>query len=455
MNPAVKLIPLFLLSVLSFSLFATHNRAGEISYRFTGSNTITAVITTYTTASAIAADRDSLAIYWGDGVTETIARANGGGLVLSNNYKLNIYQGVHTYANTPASGFVVISMTDPNRNSDIVNMTNSVNVQFFIEDTIWFADQGTNNNGPVLLYPPIDYAYVGDTFFHNPAAYDIEADSLTFELAIPMQAQGLSVPGYIDPSDLPVFGSPNDILSIDRLTGEIIWATPQMTGIYNIAILIHEYRYGVLMSTMTRDMLIEVLNDTIGQSRLSGSFTDTVIAPGTALSLPYSGDADAAYIDSLSVFSGILDIPAGPAFFNCTNSAPSVSGSLTWTPAHNRYKQRETRIVAVRSLQQSTNPRTNIHAFRVTVVDTSNTTTAVIGIASQQDIIVYPVPATDKLYIKSALPASGISVIDMIGRQWDAKISEEEIDISNLPSGIYLLRWQNEGKTFIKRFIKE
>jgi hypothetical protein len=209
------------------------------------------------------------------------------------------------------------------------------------------------------------------------------------------------------------------------------------------------------MSIMTRDMVIEVLNDTVAQSHLSGSFTDTVITPGTPLSLSYTGEADAAYMDSLSAYSGTFALSASPAHFSSGFAAPSVSGSLTWTPGPNQYKRRETRIVAIRSLQESPNTRSNIRAFRVTVVDTSNVNTAITDIGSTQNIFVYPVPATDKLYINSTFPIATASIVDMMGRQWNAKISEEKIDISDLPSGIYLLRWQNQGKTFNRRFIKE
>ena len=43
-------------------LWATHNRAGEITYVQTGDLTIRATVTTYTKASSIAADRDSVEI---------------------------------------------------------------------------------------------------------------------------------------------------------------------------------------------------------------------------------------------------------------------------------------------------------------------------------------------------------------------------------------------------------
>ena len=47
-------------------VYATHNRAGEITYEQIGDLTIRVTITTYTKTSSFSADRDSLEIFWGD-----------------------------------------------------------------------------------------------------------------------------------------------------------------------------------------------------------------------------------------------------------------------------------------------------------------------------------------------------------------------------------------------------
>ena len=84
-------------------------------------------------------------------------------------------------------------MQDPNRIDEIINIGvdgNSVNIEFYIQDTIFFRDPqffGVNSS-PVLLQPPIDFANVGYTFIHNPLAYDEDGDSLHFELITPLRA---------------------------------------------------------------------------------------------------------------------------------------------------------------------------------------------------------------------------------------------------------------------------
>ncbi|MBL0099517.1 MAG: hypothetical protein IPP49_05205 [Saprospiraceae bacterium] len=68
MNGLIK-YPVILLALvwMPAMIFATHNRAGEITYRQTGPLTIEMTIITYTKASSVAADRDSLDVSWGDG----------------------------------------------------------------------------------------------------------------------------------------------------------------------------------------------------------------------------------------------------------------------------------------------------------------------------------------------------------------------------------------------------
>ena len=55
-----------IISGFSLSLFATHNRAGEITWTHVVDLTYEFTITTYTDPNSLA-DRDALYIYWGDG----------------------------------------------------------------------------------------------------------------------------------------------------------------------------------------------------------------------------------------------------------------------------------------------------------------------------------------------------------------------------------------------------
>ena len=161
----LRFLPFIFLSIIiQTDLSATHNRAGEIIIRHIDGVTIEATIITYTKASSVAADRDSLTICWGDGDCELVSRSNGPtdangqhqGEIRPNDIKYNLYIATHTY---PGPDRYKISMTDPNRNGGIwnVNPPGSENVQFHLQTVYTFLSpqfQGTNDT-PILLQPPI------------------------------------------------------------------------------------------------------------------------------------------------------------------------------------------------------------------------------------------------------------------------------------------------------------
>ncbi len=247
-----KFLSVFVFAILIISeLYATHNRAGEISYRHLSGLTYEFTITTYTKASSVDADRDDLQIFWGDGTTSILPRTTE--IILENDIKFNQYTGVHTYSG-PFK--YVVYVIDPNRVESILNMQNSINVPFYLEDTLNIIDPtiyGTNSS-PVLLNPPIDFGNVNEIFVHNPNAYDPDGDSLSYRLIPPKQSVGFDVPGYVSPDRINP--GPDNVLSINPQTGELRWETPKRQGIYNIAILVTEYRNGVMIGTVMRDLQI-------------------------------------------------------------------------------------------------------------------------------------------------------------------------------------------------------
>ena len=95
MKTNLNLLRIFALLLLApAAAFATHNRAGEIHIEQIGPLTIRATIITWTKASSVNADRDTLTICWGDGPNscEQVGRVNGGGegVVLGNDIKYNL-----------------------------------------------------------------------------------------------------------------------------------------------------------------------------------------------------------------------------------------------------------------------------------------------------------------------------------------------------------------------------
>jgi len=93
------------------------------------------------------------------------------------------------------------------------------------------------NNTPVLLNPPYDKAALGYIFIHNPAAYDPDGDSLSYQLTTCTREDGKPIENYTLPPS-------TYFLRVDSITGDLIWKTPADTGIYNVAMEIQEWRGG-------------------------------------------------------------------------------------------------------------------------------------------------------------------------------------------------------------------
>lgn len=257
MNQLTRLLCFLALNSIFSSVFATHERAGEIIYRHVAGLTYEIDIITFTYAPS-PADRCELEIDFGDGITAIIERVNGGyspdcecehcGEIVAEDVRYNVYSTTHTY---PAAGEYTISFEDPNRNGGIINIPNSINVPLYVESKLVINPFIGPNSSPQLLNPPIDYACVNQYFFHNPAAYDPDGDSLSYKLVNCRGEDGLEIVGYTLPNASNSF-------TIDSYTGTVTWDKPIMQGEYNIAILIQEWRNGALIGSVMRDMQIFV-----------------------------------------------------------------------------------------------------------------------------------------------------------------------------------------------------
>ena len=313
-------IILVFFSLISTS-YATHNRAGEITYVQLSDLSYEITITTFTYVLS-QADRDFLDVDWGDGTMSTATRVFKG--QLPNYYQKNIYKVEHTY---PGTGIYKIVVQDPNRNYGINNIPNSVNVVFSIS-TILMVNPGMGlNSTPVLLNPPYDKAALGYKFIHNPGAYDPDGDSLSYNLTVCTKEDGMPIENYSFPPTSNVF-------YVDSLSGDLVWDAPNQTGTYNVAMEINEWRNGIKIGTVVRDMQIEVY-ETDNNPPENSPLSDFCIEAGDVFEYEVSAsDEDNDIITMLST-SGIYTLAACPASFDSINTAPGLSTArLTWTPCH-------------------------------------------------------------------------------------------------------------------------
>ena len=223
-------------------LWASHQRAAEITYVWKNTNTYEFTMITYNVPNEAWNQRDSLLVKWGDGFESYVPRVNWENL--GDNTVRSIYKSIHSYS---SAGTYTISMEDSFRNYGVVNMNDSGSVPMYIESELVISPFIGHNSSVQLLNAPVDQGCVGKPFYHNPAAYDPDGDSLSYRLVPCKGAYGQEVPGYFYPQASSLF-------EIDAHSGLLQWENPVIQGEFNVAILIEEWRDGVKVGSVIRDM---------------------------------------------------------------------------------------------------------------------------------------------------------------------------------------------------------
>ena len=231
---------------------ATHNRGGEITYKRIGPftkvvNSVTVsvynysiTVTKYHNYGVNIANRCVDTVYFGDGQKGVAPRGNGqvcgdcGGIgcgqVISApgfSLLLSIYTITYTY---PGPGSYLIRSSDPNRNPDIVNIPNSMNVPFYLESLLIINSFTGANSSPACNSELVSTTTLNTCFFHYPNATDPDDDSLSYEL--PPNTFAYSYP---DAGTGGYYG-------INSKDGTLAWCNPQKSGIYALHYIVKEWR---------------------------------------------------------------------------------------------------------------------------------------------------------------------------------------------------------------------
>lgn len=327
-----KLIVVALLFFFYCNGWATHNRAGEITYVQLSDLSFEITITTYTYTLSYA-DRPQLEISWGDNTSSIADRISI--LYLPNYYKRNIYKITHTY---PGPGVYKLVVQDPNRNANIINIPNSVNVVFSISTTLIVNPAIGRNNTPVLLNPPYDKAARGYVFIHNPGAYDPDGDSLSYALTVCTREDGKPIENYKLPAA-------SHFIRVDSISGDLIWDSPVDTGAYNVAMEIREWRYGKKIGVVVRDIQINVY-DTKNKPPVNGPLHDRCVEVGDVIDFKTSAtDPDNDFMSLFST-SGIYSLAKCPATFTKVDSiAGYASSRFRWTPCYEAVRNQPYNVI--------------------------------------------------------------------------------------------------------------
>lgn len=317
----MRLITIFFI-FLNLVSYATHNRAGEITYKQVSDYTFDFEVITFTNTKptsngTMPADRPDLVIQWGDNTYSKVNRHKY--TDLPDYYRKNIYLARHTF---PGPGTYEIVVEDPNRNEGVGNIPNSVTVVFSIKTILQINPLVGLNSTPVLLNPPVDKAAMYRKFIHNPAAFDPDGDSISYKLTVCTGENGKPIKNYKFPA------SSNKPIYINEKTGDLVWDSPIEKGIYNVAFFIEEWRKGIKIGQITRDMQIEVF-DSENTPPIIDSISPKCVVAGDTIEFTVTAKDSGEEKIILSATSGVFELD-NPATFKSDTATGKVTGVFTW-----------------------------------------------------------------------------------------------------------------------------
>ncbi len=348
---------------------------------------------------------------------------------------------------------------DLNRIDGISNIANgsSVDIPLYIQDTIFstsFLSTANANSSPVFTNSPIDYGNSDDTFTFNPLAYDADGDSLSFELIPPLQSKFQTVPAYQNPDQFcQARGFQNNVFQINSQTGEVTWNAPCQIGIFNVAVLVKEYRCGVLLSTVMSDMQI-IVSYEANQPPVASAITDITIQPGDSISFNISAtDPNLSQVVSLDVEGGAFSLSQNPPVFNSTAGNPAT-GTFTWQIDASLAKQ-SAYIFSLIARDNYSVPLKTYQTFKVWVADTSECTfTSIKNIGEEINLSLSPNPATNQLIINSSVAIEQINIYNTTGQLVKTVHESSQIDISHLAKGVYIAEIKTQQASVMRRWVK-
>ena len=334
------LIILIGIMIFPFNSKATHLMGGEITVQHLSGSDYAIIATAY---------RDTIGISMAFNLPITITNQTTGWDTVINVFHDTIISGslvplipygteIYIFTDTfsfPYSGQYTVNWENCCRNNAIVNLASPGSESMFLHAEVMIDT--TNNSTPYFLAPPISYLPVNTPWTYNPLPFDLNGDSLVWSLDTPHTSYGIQCAGYMLPEDTSGLGA----FSIDPVTGDINW-TASFVGNYVTTVLVEEYRNGVKIGEIRRDMQLIVIP---AWSALS-VFTNINTVPTNTAGYPYislapnqnyqlsllGSDPDVSDVVVIEAFGEpIINCGANFSYTN-TGIGNEVEGVFDWTP---------------------------------------------------------------------------------------------------------------------------
>ncbi|MBK9177326.1 MAG: gliding motility-associated C-terminal domain-containing protein [Flavobacteriales bacterium] len=188
------------------------------------------------------------------------------------------------------------------------------------------------NNSPAFLNTPTAFGCVGQPVSYNHGFNDVDGDSLAFALVNALGSGGTNIPynaGYSATQPVVTGGGANAV-QINPVTGTITF-TPSIQQFAVVTVRVREYRNGVLIGELIRDVQFAIIACNNALPQVSGVNGTGSYTYETCAGVPFcftvnSSDANAGQTVTMTWNSGI----AGATF--TTTGGPLPVGTFCWTP---------------------------------------------------------------------------------------------------------------------------
>ncbi|MFA4852599.1 MAG: hypothetical protein WC599_08780, partial [Bacteroidales bacterium] len=287
-----KIAILFLIFLLcSFYTRASHIAGADLTYKWIGGNSWEITFTFYRDCSGIDADVQTLihfkSLSCGQDFTASLPRIPGTGQEITpacptqpttctsgTLYGIQEYVYKGTVTLQPCNDWVMFYCTCC-RNPPIQTIPSPDLTGMFImatlNNTAAATQSGNPNSSPTFSNKPNTIICVNQQYCYNHGALDIDGDSLVYSLIAPYDEGpspyssiascigngGVSV-NYIAPWSATQPLTSNPPVSLDPVTGDICML-PTIQLVTVMAVLVKEYRNGVLIGSVLRDMQVSVI----------------------------------------------------------------------------------------------------------------------------------------------------------------------------------------------------
>lgn len=361
----------------------------------------------------------------------------------------------YTYSDTvtfPNAGNWYISYEECCRNAAIVNMTSASGESHHFYSRV---EIDSVNASPEFLNPPIVLAQEGVPFYYNPLPFDANGDSIAWSLSVPLSSNGVPVAGYTLPSSDSLVP-----FNMDPITGEITFL-PNMVGNFQVSVRVNEYRNGIQIGEISRDMQIIVVpsqNNPVSvilNSNMNPSGNKTYeVNPGSHINLSVSiYDQDAQSV-TVTASGEPFMLASNPAVMNIVNGAGSASFTFDWTPDASQAREASYLV----SFRVNENYAPYIFQSDVTLaLRVGNFTTGIQEPVVSQHLSLSPNPASsnvDLQFIAETSEGVDINIIAHDGKL--VKTLHQELassgvqvvrmNVDELAKGVYLLNVIQNGR---------